>query len=960
MIFALIVKLVNNKSENSINMLTHGMNYSSVNSISIFISRLKICKVIIPLIYILFPLLIHGQQITNYNYNDYHGAAQNWAISQSSEGKLFIANNDGLLCYNGNDWELLESNKYLDVKAVHCVGDKVYVAGNNNIGYWETDKNGQMKYTSLLPLLKKSNINTDETFWTIASQKERIYFHSFGSILCYDGKNIELIVRDFISLFYNDNDHIYTQHGSNGLFELKDKKELLISKAPLFHDRSVKFICTIADGNLILGCSNGEIYTMINGNPVFFTRILNETGQPVMIDCGRRWKDDNRYLAIGTVSDGLYLLDIQQQKNIHLPSSRFQDLNIHNICYTAADDLWVTLDNGISRIQFNPIIELWRTNVQIGGFYDVTYFNDKRYIAAGHGLFENGKRMDTSVAPLQFCNLKGELLCGTITELLKLGSNETVFQSFRKIDGANQFEYVAEMGQEYLFVNSYSGIAILKWQNSTWTFLSNVPDSETYSYIIPENTTNIWGVQPDKGLFRIRQTANFSKIEKKENYKEIDGVKDINRIIPFKCDSQTLFATPKGIYVFDAVTKSFLRHERFSRQIQHLNELRTITSAGPSHIWVVTNDELYLYHIGDQNAQLMNYLPFCRQRLMFKNGRINIRTLGDTTYIPTFEGTVILNNKMLQSVQSKHSDIILESIRYTDSKGNIKYVDANHEEKLLPHASTNIKVQVSINIQPYPVLFSFRMAGIQKEWSSWQSSGIFYFSNLPSGNYQLEIRDSRGNILHIPLCVEVSPWLTIPMIIFYVFMLTLIVIVIVYYISGRKSAALRHKYEEERLQHAEELQRQENLQLQEKIVNQENTLKMQTRFLIQKQELLNVISTEIESQRQELGDRYPKKLYQRLKKIIQEGSTEKDKFLSLENYFVDIHYEFMNRLQQNYPLLSASELRFCCLIRANLTTKEIAAICGIEARSVEIKKYRLKRKIGLEGNSNITSYILSL
>lgn len=198
------------------------------------------------------------------------------------------------------------------------------------------------------------------------------------------------------------------------------------------------------------------------------------------------------------------------------------------------------------------------------------------------------------------------------------------------------------------------------------------------------------------------------------------------------------------------------------------------------------------------------------------------------------------------------------------------------------------------------------------------------------------------------------------MIALYVLILLVITAGIVMFISERKRKRLLRKYEEEQKKHAEELQQQAYEQLQEKVKNQESELKNRMRFLTQKQELLDAISTEVEAQKNELGERYPNKLYRRLMKIIQEGATEKDKLLSFENYFVEVHYEFMLRMQKAYPDLSPSELKFCCLIRANLSTKEISVIMGIALRSVELKKYRLKRKLNLEQESSLTSYILTI
>lgn len=117
------------------------------------------------------------------------------------------------------------------------------------------------------------------------------------------------------------------------------------------------------------------------------------------------------------------------------------------------------------------------------------------------------------------------------------------------------------------------------------------------------------------------------------------------------------------------------------------------------------------------------------------------------------------------------------------------------------------------------------------------------------------------------------------------------------------------------------------------------------RFLTMKQEILNSLSTEIEAQKKEIGDHWPDRLYRRIIELIQRSRTEEDHLLSFENYFVDVHRDFMIRLQQNHPQLSPGELRFCCLLKANLSTKEIANILSITPRSVDLKNTASKRNL---------------
>jgi len=302
----------------------------------------------------------------------------------------------------------------------------------------------------------------------------------------------------------------------------------------------------------------------------------------------------------------------------------------------------------------------------------------------------------------------------------------------------------------------------------------------------------------------------------------------------------------------------------------------------------------------------------------------------------------------------------IERFYYTDKKGTTVYVDNKQPQIELPNTATGITIRLTTGLQSQPAFISYRMPGVANEWSSWQTSGVIHFTNLPSGLYEIEVNDSNRHILLIPVRVSLPLYKRNFMIAIYLLLLVLLTAGIVWLVSGRKRKKLLEQYENEQKRHAEELQKQAYIQLQEKVTNQENELKDRMLFLTRKQELLDDIASEVEKQKKELGDRYPNKLYRRIMKIIQDGATEKDKLLSFENYFVEVHYEFMQRMQQLYPDLSPSELKFCCLLRANLSTKEISTVMGIALRSVELKKYRLKRKLNLDTETNLTGFILGV
>ena len=565
-------------------------------------------------------------QITNYNYKNYKGGIQNWGITVSPEQVLYSSNNNGLLRYNGNDWALLEPGERSTVRAVCCIGNRIYTAGDNNIGYWQYDANGKINYTSLLSLVNKLGIK-GETFWSIAETEGKVYFHSFGNIIWYDGKDMGYLVKnDCCVSLYPAGDKLFTQKCGGALMQIRGNKLESFCEDAIFLNGETKFMFRIADDEYIIGQTSGKIYTLKGNTVTPLLQLENSNHIPVRIDCGSIWKDE--LLAVGTIGDGLFLINLKNGQQTQYHSSQLQDLNIHGLCFATENFLWLSLDNGISSVILEPATYLWKTNTDIGTFFDAASFNGKTYIASNQGTYiyeEVGKKMQTSMYPLQFCNLKNELLCGTTTQLFKMRAGQGNFEPFCDINGVRQFEYIADRGDEYIFLRSYSGIALLEYKENTWKYRSLLLDTEDYANIMPENLHTVWAIHPEKGIFRLRIDKELNQITDFENFSEIDGYANYNRISLFKVEDKILFATPKGIYMFDITDRSFRRQEQISKEILYLNKLQSIKSAYKNDIWVATDEELFLYHISDLSAQLMMYWPFVDNELMLYDKHYNLK-----------------------------------------------------------------------------------------------------------------------------------------------------------------------------------------------------------------------------------------------------------------------------------------------------------------------------------------------
>jgi DNA-binding CsgD family transcriptional regulator len=76
-----------------------------------------------------------------------------------------------------------------------------------------------------------------------------------------------------------------------------------------------------------------------------------------------------------------------------------------------------------------------------------------------------------------------------------------------------------------------------------------------------------------------------------------------------------------------------------------------------------------------------------------------------------------------------------------------------------------------------------------------------------------------------------------------------------------------------------------------------------------------------------------------------------------ENF--DLIYEnFTKRFAETYPRVTHKDLRICSYIRMNKSNKEIAALLSITLRSLEISRYRIRKKMGLSNSVNLNDYIL--
>ena len=91
-----------------------------------------------------------------------------------------------------------------------------------------------------------------------------------------------------------------------------------------------------------------------------------------------------------------------------------------------------------------------------------------------------------------------------------------------------------------------------------------------------------------------------------------------------------------------------------------------------------------------------------------------------------------------------------------------------------------------------------------------------------------------------------------------------------------------------------------------------------------------------------------------------EANSESISWDEFEMRFQQVHVDYYKILNEKFPDLTPNELRLCAFLRLNMTTKEIASITYQSLKSIDIARYRLRKKLGMEKDENLVSFLQKL
>src|SRR5690606_4153010 len=927
--------------------------------------------------------------ITNYSKREYHAANQNWSVAQAPNGILYFANSEGLLEFDGSEWTLRELPKGTIVRSVAIdERGRIYTGSYQEFGYWEEDAQGVFTYTSLSDLLGDYPFSNEE-IWKIIVDGDRVYFQAFSNklFLYQKGKVRDLKTPDVTLYSFRVNDQIIVQGLNKGLYILKDGEFSFWRGSELFAGVPVLTILPFPGDRLLIGTATRGLYLYDGTSFTPWDTPASGFLRNYQLNNGIR--AHSGYL-FGTIQNGVILMDDQGHIVRHLNrESGLQNNAVLSLFEDRQRSLWLGLDNGIDYVEMSEQFDYYRDGPGLlGSLYDAEYFGDWLYLGTNHGLFRRRKDSE-SQTPFTFVAgshgqvwtldvLDGQLICGHNEGTFRVDEGDGNLRKISKVTGGWVQRRVP--GKPDLFVQgTYTGLVVFRKVQGRWEYSHRIAGfSQPARYIEFDHEGAIWVSRAYEGVYRIRLTDDLREARKIDYFDSASGFPSDFNINVFRIGSQLVFATGTRLYTYDELKGRIVPFTRLNEDLGILQEAHRILPAGRNKYWFISSRVIGLITLEDYRVQKLLHVPFSRflSQMVFEYQ--NIVLLNDTSYLFCLDdGFAILRDTSLHGDGSKPPPgVFIRSVtQLSDSIRLLPFRTADAPK--VRYNKSNLIIRFASPSYGYPDRkFQVKLEGFDQQWSEPSSLNYKEYTNLPSGTYTFRVRVAgqrdRAGEQDAFVFQVLPPWYASwPAGL--VYLIALVFLVAFFRRRYRQKIQRKHEEAMQRLRHEKEEQLKEerylnqqrvveleNEKLQAEIAAKSNELANSTMAIIKKNEVLIAIKEKLSHLEKQQGNGLSTTDFHKLRRIIDANISNDDDWRIFEQSFNRAHEDFFRELKHRHPELTPNDLRLCAYLKMNISSKEIAPLLNISVRGVEIRRYRLRKKLNLEHDDNLVEYMMAL
>ncbi len=954
--------------------------------------------ILLSLLYLLSIVSSYGQvkniglpEIKNYKRTDYQGGTQNWDIDQDKEGNLYFANNNGLFQFDGTTWHQYSLPNLSVIRTVEIDNsDKIFVGGYNEFGYFKADSKGRLMYHSLSKFLNTRNDSTENTIdiiWKIHITKTEVIFQSFGGLFIYKNNALKMIKAPTKFHFsFQVKDKLYFQDTSLGLMEYKNNKLYPIAGSTIFNTTQVWGMFSLPNQKLMIATLDKGLFILENGKFSPWNNQANEFA--IKNSCLGGVAMENNYIVLNSVRNGLIVCDssgtILQLINL---KKGLQNNTVLTSFVDSKSNLWLGLDNGITFINENSPFSYFGFSYDISTVYASVIHKDILYVATNQGVFCHRWNLQFNEEPFalvtgttgQAYNIQvidGQLICshnrgafviegGAVNKIL----DHVGYWVFKKIPN----------NPNYMIGSNYNGFSLFIKGPNGWEFSHQIEGFYKSVGEFEIDSKNIW-VKKDNLLYQIALSEGYENFRDIKTYRYLSEA-DKDDFSIQKINNTIYFKTNQYFYKYSQNSNVFYADKTATNLFKSMLSSSTIHEDDYGNIWYAKKSGLGVLMKKSTDNYTKIEAPFFNltQNLVLNN--LSVYTLNSGNIFFGFtDGLAHYNSRISKEFMAKPKAFIrsFSSCKETLFFGN---GNLNTEKFKIPYSANHVKFIFSSptyeNVEN--IKFSYQLEGFEDKWSGWSNSFLKEYTNLREGDYVMKVKvlNSYG----IPsdetdLSFTISPpWYRH----FLAYLIYIIAIASVfYYIRIQIQAKIRKnkyyqtieqrkiylekesKIRQEQFDLEKEIEKLQNEKLKVKILAKDKELVTNSLQIAKKNKILNGIIQKLKDINVDSFDESAKFQLSKLNKSIVKEVNADHSWKDLEKHIKNVHYDFLKRLKELCPNISPRELDLSTYLLMNMSTKEIAEIMNISSGGVELARYRLRKKLGLNNKENLTSYLISI
>ena len=950
--------------------------------------------------------------IVNYSKQAYNAGPANWGICQDKKGIIYVANDEGLLTFDGSFWKRYSIPSSATIRSLALAQDgRLYIGSSGEIGYFEPDNNGLLRYTSLNNMIPETEKDFTEV-WNVVVYGDAIFFRSYKRI--FELRNNKITVYNGLSWSFlgSCNDRLISKAFGKGLLVFQNDKWVQLLKGDTLPEKAqvVSLLTLNKDSSLLLTKKHGSY--ILHGDLLLPFNTADMQAICEKNPYGASFIDNDR-IAIITSLGGCYIVNKNGQFIQRLAKQEgLQSNDIISAFVDREKNLWLGLSSGIDFIAYNNAVRhIYPDYQEHSAGKSAIVFNNNLYIGTSNGLYSAPIIEQTDMGYIKSSfepipNTKGQVW--SLSELngeLVMGHNDGFFiiknNLSQVVDGSTGFWTFLPlsnvMPSPVVMAGTYNGVNFYTYENGVFKNPSIHSHFESVRFIAMDNNI-AWVSHPNKGLYKVQ--LNNGVDPSYSVYKDAKGILSENKNHIFKLKSRIIFTNDKGIFEYDPKTDDFIPCT-FLKNIFGNTQVDYLKEDNNGNIWFAENKRLGVVDFSKKDPQIIHF-PEVSNKIMAGGFEYVYPYNKNNVFVAAEEGFYLINYERYRTVKD-NIPILMNTVRISNKKDSTIFggysidssigglVNDNIPQIKYKWNSIHFEYSSSLYGKQSSIEYSYYMDGFDKNWSVWSTKTEKEYAYLSPGTYTFRVkaRTHEGNesaTLSYRFTI-LPPWYRTTWMYFIYAGLIGLIIYIIHRFQRRKFLQQQEKHEEERRKleylnklqkekfeeeqkqltylHQLELERTENEiirlrneKLEAEIQLKNTELASTTLNLIQKGEMLVKVKEEFVRMKKVSEIDKESEDYKKILKMLGDDKMKKN-WEQFAVHFDKVHSDFLVSVKAAYPNLTPSELKLCAYLRLSLSSKEIAQIMNITIKSVELGRHRLRKKLGIAPDVNLFNFLLN-